>query len=250
MGHVDINAISFHLPDGRPLLDEVTFRVGDGSKVALVGPNGTGKTTLLRIVAGDLDPHGGAVTRSGGLGVMRQFIGQVRDSSTVRDLLLGVAQPRIRDAAAALDAAELAMLESDDVPVQMRYAQAIPDWADAGGYEYETLWDVCTVAALGTPYERAQWREGLHLVNVMAQHYHGKSFVESAPEQRVAVLKVLSDNEHMTDLPEVRLFAELKRLTVEGYYTSKIGIHDELEYKGNRINQEFYGCDDQPPQPS
>jgi len=98
--------------------------------------------------------------------------------------------------------------------------------------------------------QRAQWREGLHLVNVMAQHYHGKSFVESAPEQRVAVLKVLSDNEHMSDLPEVRLFVELKRLTVEGYYTSKIGIHDELQYKGNRINQEFVGCEDQSSQPS
>lgn len=159
MGHVDINAVSYHLPDGRPLLDEVTFRVGDGSTVALVGPNGTGKTTLLRIVAGDVDPHGGAVTRSGGLGVMRQFVGQLRDESSVRDLLLSVAPQRIRTAAAALDAAELAMMESDDEPVQMRYAQAIADWGDAGGYDAETLWDVCTVAALGTPYERAQWRE-------------------------------------------------------------------------------------------
>ena len=59
MGHVDLNQISFTLPDGRPLLDEVSFRVGDGAVVALIGPNGTGKTTLLRIIAGDLDPHGG-----------------------------------------------------------------------------------------------------------------------------------------------------------------------------------------------
>ncbi len=51
----------------------------------------------------------------------------------------------------------------------------------------------------------------------------------------------------MTDLPEVRFFHELKRLTARGYYTSKIGIHDELEYKGNRILQEYAGCDDQPP---
>jgi ATPase subunit of ABC transporter with duplicated ATPase domains len=158
VGHVDVNAISFHLPDGRPLLDDVSFRVGDGATVALIGPNGTGKTTLLRIVAGDLDPHGGAVTRSGGLGVMRQFVGQVRDDSTVRDLLLSVAPPRVRTAARALDDAELAMMESDDEPVQMAYAQAIADWADAGGYEAETLWDVCTVAALGVPFEKAQWR--------------------------------------------------------------------------------------------
>jgi ATPase subunit of ABC transporter with duplicated ATPase domains len=158
VGHVDINSIRFVLPDGRPLLDDVSLRVGDGATVALVGPNGTGKTTLLRIVAGDLAAHGGAVTRSGGLGVMRQFVGQLRDDSTVRDLLLSVAPPQVRGAAAALDAAELAMMESDDEPVQMRYAQAVADWSDAGGYEAETLWDVCTVAALGVPFERAQWR--------------------------------------------------------------------------------------------
>src|SRR6266478_6341998 len=73
----------------------------------------------------------------------------------------------------------------------------------------------------------------------------GKSFVDASPEDRVAVLTVLSDHDQMTDLPEVRFFLELKRLTVRGYYTSKIGIHDELEYKGNRILQEFVGCDDQ-----
>ncbi|WP_088289671.1 ABC-F family ATP-binding cassette domain-containing protein [Kineosporia sp. A_224] len=159
MGHVDVNAVSFTLPDGRPLLDEVTFRVADGTTTALIGPNGTGKTTLLRIVAGDLDAHGGAVGRSGGLGVMRQFVGSVRDSSTVRDLLVSVAPPRVRGAAQALDAAELAMMESDDEPTQMRYAQTLSDWADAGGYEIETLWDVVTTAALGVPFEKAQWRE-------------------------------------------------------------------------------------------
>ena len=159
MGHVDVNAVSYHLPDGRPLLDEVSLRVGEGVKVGLIGPNGTGKTTLLRIIAGDLAAHSGAVTRSGGLGVMRQFVGQVRDDSTVRDLLLSVAPAGVCAAARGLDDAELAMMEREDEPTQMRYAQAIADWADAGGYEAETGWDVCTVAALGTAYERAQWRE-------------------------------------------------------------------------------------------
>ena len=58
----------YELPDGRVLLDDVSFRVGDGQKVALVGANGAGKTTLLRIVTGDLTPHAGAVTRSGAPG--------------------------------------------------------------------------------------------------------------------------------------------------------------------------------------
>src|SRR3954452_1280542 len=159
MGHVDVNGISFSLPDGRPLLDDVSLRVGDGATVALVGPNGTGKTTLLRIIAGDLAAHGGAVTRSGGLGVMRQFVGQLRDHSTVRDLLLSVAPPRVRDAAAEVDDTELLMMEHDTEAVQLAYAQALVDWGDAGGYEYETLWDTCTVAALGIPFDKAQWRQ-------------------------------------------------------------------------------------------
>jgi len=159
VGHVDVNAISFSLPDGRPLLDEVTFRVGEGSRTALVGPNGAGKTTLLRIIAADLAPDRGAVTRSGGLGVMRQFVGSVRDQTTVRDLLVDVSPPPLRAAVRAVDDAELAMMEREDEPTQMRYAQALADYADAGGYEAETLWDTVTVAALGVPYERARWRE-------------------------------------------------------------------------------------------
>ena len=97
---------------------------------------------------------------------------------------------------------------------------------------------------------RATWREGLRLVDLMSQHYHGKSFVDSSPEERIAVLTVLSDNDQLTELPEVRFFRELKHLTVRGYYTSKIGIHDEMEYKGNRLLLEFAGCDDPAPKPS
>ena len=49
----------YELPDGRVLLDDVSFRVGEGAKVALVGANGAGKTTLLRIITGELTPHAG-----------------------------------------------------------------------------------------------------------------------------------------------------------------------------------------------
>ena len=48
------------------------------------------------------------------------------------------------------------MMERDDERTQMRYAQALSDWADAGGYEAEVLWDTCTTAALGMPFEKAQ----------------------------------------------------------------------------------------------
>ncbi|MGV1007789.1 MAG: ABC-F family ATP-binding cassette domain-containing protein [Dermatophilaceae bacterium] len=158
MGHIDVNRVSHDLPDGRPLLREVSLRVGEGAKIALVGPNGTGKTTLTGIISGEVPLQDGAVTRSGGLGVMRQFVGSIHDESTVRDLLLSVAPAAIQAAAARIDQTEVAVMERDTEPDQLAYAQALVDWGDAGGYAYETLWDTCTVAALGVGFDTAQWR--------------------------------------------------------------------------------------------
>jgi ATPase subunit of ABC transporter with duplicated ATPase domains len=159
MGHVQVSHLDYYLPDGRLLLNDVSFRVGQGDVAALVGPNGAGKTTLLRLVAGELKPDSGTVTTSGGLGVMPQFVGSVRDERTVRDLLVAVARPAIKNAALAVDATEIAIMERDDQAGQMAYAQALSDWGDVGGYAAETIWDMCTMYALGMPYERAQWRQ-------------------------------------------------------------------------------------------
>ncbi|MFJ1777708.1 ATP-binding cassette domain-containing protein [Streptomyces anulatus] len=156
MGYIDVNSVSYGLPDGRMLLDEISFRVGEGAKAALIGANGSGKTTLLRIIAGDLAAHGGAVSRGGSLGVMRQFI--AREGDQVRDLLLSVADPRIRHAAAAVDTAEAVLGSSTDTTAQMAYAAALADWGDAGGYDAEVLWDVCTTEALGVPFDRCKRR--------------------------------------------------------------------------------------------
>ena len=159
MGHLDISDVGYVLPDGRPLLAGIDLRVGDGAKVALVGPNGAGKTTLLRIVAGDETPHSGKVSRSGGLGVMRQMVGRIDDDRSVRDLLASLASPAVATAAVELAAAEIAIMTVDDEPSQMRYAQALADWADVGGYDAEVGWDRVTDAVLSIPFERAQDRE-------------------------------------------------------------------------------------------
>src|SRR5437867_9986143 len=106
MGFVEMAHLRHTLPGGRVLLDDASFRVGEGQKVALVGANGTGKTTLLRLIARDEEPERGSVVVGGRLGVMRQFIGSVRDDSTVRDLLLGLAPAAVRAARVALATAE------------------------------------------------------------------------------------------------------------------------------------------------
>ncbi len=174
MGHVEVAHIGHALPDGRVLIEDASFRVGEGTIAALVGPNGSGKTTLIRLIAGDVQPQSGTVSFSGGLGIMRQFVGGIRagdgqsgqadtggltGDSTVRDLLISVAPLRLRAAAERLDAAELAMMERDDETTQMRYAAALAEWGDAGGYDTEVLWDACCLAALGIGYEQCRWRE-------------------------------------------------------------------------------------------
>jgi ATPase subunit of ABC transporter with duplicated ATPase domains len=159
VGYIDVNGVSFVLPDGRPLLDEVTFRVGEKSTTALIGANGAGKTTLLRIIRGDEAAHAGAVTIGGGLGVMDQFVGHGAADQTVHDLLISVAPERVRRAALELEASEAAIIDRDDLETQMRYAGALAEYAEAGGYDHETLWDACTVAALGIPFTRARFRE-------------------------------------------------------------------------------------------
>ncbi|GAA4671092.1 ATP-binding cassette domain-containing protein [Streptomyces chumphonensis] len=208
MGHLEAAHVEYYLPDGRLLLADASFRVGEGAAVALVGANGAGKTTLLRILAGEVEAHGGTVAVTGGLGVMPQFVGSVRDERTVRDLLVSVAPPRVREAAQAVDAAELAVMERDDEPAQLAYAQALSDWAEVRGYEAETQWDICTTAALGVPYEKARWRE----VRTLSGGEQKRLVLESLLRGPDAVL-LLDEPDNYLDVPGKRWLEEQLRET-------------------------------------
>jgi ATPase subunit of ABC transporter with duplicated ATPase domains len=159
MGLLEASGLAHTLADGRLLFRDVSFRVAAGSVVAVVGANGAGKTTLLRMLSGELPSVGGGVRVEGGLGVMPQFVGSLRDEQTVRDLLLSVAPVRARAAAVELDTVELLMMDTDDEPTQLRYATALAGWGEAGGYDLEVLWDTVTVAAFGLPYDTAKYRQ-------------------------------------------------------------------------------------------
>ena len=90
---------------------------------------------------------------------------------------------------------------------------------------------------------KTMWRQGLKLIEQVSQEMHGKSFLDSSQEQRIALLTRISQNEEKPVKPEEQFFKELKSNTADVYYSSKIGIHTEMEYKGNTYLKEFVGYD-------
>jgi len=208
VGFIEATALGHALPDGRLLFSGATFRVGDGAKTALVGANGTGKTTLLRLIAGDEPVQDGAITRSGGVGVMRQFIGSVRDASTVQDFLVRLSAPALQQAWDALQAAELVLMERDDDAAQLDYAHAISDWGDHGGYDAEVLWDTVTVAALGSPFEACKYRE----LNTLSGGEQKRLALELLLRGRDEVL-LLDEPDNYLDVPGKRWLEQRLRET-------------------------------------
>ena len=208
MPHLDVSALSYALPDGRPLLAGVDFRVADGAKAALVGANGAGKTTLLRLISGDLAMQGGDIGRSGGMGVMRQFIGSVRDSTTVQEFLIRLGSAQLQAAWDELQASELVMMERDDEASQLAYAHGLAAWGDAGGYDAEVLWDTVTVAAIGSAYEDCKYRE-LTTLSGGEQKRLALEALLRGPEQ----VLLLDEPDNYLDVPGKRWLEERLRET-------------------------------------
>jgi len=199
MGHIDVSVVEYSLSDGRVLLNDVSFRVGDGAKVALIGPNGSGKTTLVRMICGDISPDEGSVAITGGLGVMRQFIGSVRDETTVREILISVAPARIRDAAAKIIATEKEMNEDGSEKSQMAYAQSIIEWGDCGGYEFEVIWDKCCTEMLGKTFDEVAERK----VSTLSGGEQKKLVLRALLEGPEEVL-LLDEPDNYLDVPSKR----------------------------------------------
>lgn len=82
---VVLSGLSFAWPDGTPVLTDLDAAFGSG-RTGLIGANGTGKTTLLRLIAGELSPVAGSVTATGRVGYLRQHL-TLRTGATVAELL-------------------------------------------------------------------------------------------------------------------------------------------------------------------
>jgi ATPase subunit of ABC transporter with duplicated ATPase domains len=140
MGHIVASHVAYAHPGGDLLFTDVSFRLPPGSHVGMVGANGVGKSTLLRVLAGELPVDEGDVSVGGIVAHMAQDVGAAHDSRTVRELLLSLAPLGVRSAGERVLRFE-ADLAGGDPAAGMELGAAIADWSELGGYELEGQWD-------------------------------------------------------------------------------------------------------------
>ncbi len=114
MSSFAVSALSFTWPNGDVLFDGLSFTANAG-RTGLIGANGTGKSTLLKLIVGELTPASGSISTGGSVGYLRQDL--TLDASAQVDEVLGIAPIR-----RALEAIEQGSTDPDD------YAVAGNDW--------------------------------------------------------------------------------------------------------------------------
>jgi ATP-binding cassette, subfamily F, member 3 len=135
MSLISVQAVGRWFGD-RELLKDVSFRIGQGDRVGLVGPNGTGKTTLLRMAAGLDEPDAGIVAYARGtrLGFLRQEL-LVDATGTVDEHARGAAA-HLRELEAELREMEHQLGSADQETLE-RYSDRQHHFEHAGGYDFE-----------------------------------------------------------------------------------------------------------------
>jgi hypothetical protein len=101
------------------------------------------------------------------------------------------------------------------------------------------------IASIANDQTKKEWRDGLAAINKMSRDLFGKDFAEASESQQVQLLTAISKNEMKppaSQTAEEKFFKTMKNATIDGYYTSEIGIHKELKYRGNSYIKEFTGC--------
>jgi ATPase subunit of ABC transporter with duplicated ATPase domains len=143
MSHVAVARLAYAHPGGELLFSDVSFRISAGQHVGLVGANGVGKSTLLRVLTGALPADEGDFSVGGVVGYMAQDVGSSHESGTVRELLLSLAAPAVREAGSRVIGHERDLAAGDDA-AGVALGSAIADWSALGGYELEGQWDAAS----------------------------------------------------------------------------------------------------------
>ncbi len=143
MSHVVVSSLVYAHPGGDVLFSDVSFKLGPGQHAGLVGANGVGKSTLFRVLAGQLPATDGDF-HLGSFAYMPQDVGVGGHArgATVRRLLLEAAPARLRDAGERVLVGEHELAHgADPAGAGMRLGEAMADWSELGGYELEGRWD-------------------------------------------------------------------------------------------------------------
>jgi hypothetical protein len=98
------------------------------------------------------------------------------------------------------------------------------------------------IAANSPPRDQQQWRSRLQAFAQFVEKTQGKPFQALSPAQRKAVLVALAPKEAHPETGAEHFFADMKEITLFAYYTSRIGLLEELEYKGNQGMSAFPAC--------
>ena len=123
---------------------DVSVEVGERSRVGLVGPNGSGKTSLLRVLTGGLEPDAGFVSMNSGLRVA--YVSQMPEhdaSGTLRDEVQSAFQ-KLFDLEDELASSALEIQQGDGAArrkAETRYSQLLEEYEDLGGYDYQSSMD-------------------------------------------------------------------------------------------------------------
>ncbi|MTB06434.1 MAG: ATP-binding cassette domain-containing protein, partial [Actinobacteria bacterium] len=151
MSSIVVSDLAYAPPGADQLFFDVGFGVAPGEHAALVGANGVGKSTVLRILSGVLEADEGEFSLGGSVLSMTQDVGMARPGDTLREMLVEVAPATLRTAGRALIAAERALIDGTDDGMQ--YATALADWGDLGGYDLEARWQAAAQRSVKTPVD-------------------------------------------------------------------------------------------------
>ena len=146
-----VSELAYAPPGADQLFFDVSFGVAPGEHAAIVGANGVGKSTILRILSQVIEADDGEYTVNGNMLTMTQEVGMSNPNDTLREMLVEVAPKHLRTAGRALIAAEKALADGTDDG--MGYATALGDWGDLGGYELESDWQAAVQRSVKTPVD-------------------------------------------------------------------------------------------------
>lgn len=91
--------------------------------------------------------------------------------------------------------------------------------------------------------DKESWRKGLAAMNALSQSTCQCPFLEATGQQQREMLAKLAAKEHHAETEPEKFFTQLKQTTAFGYYSSSIGIHQDINYKGNVLLDQFVGYD-------